>query len=275
MPLAIDAVVESPAAAVEVELGPPASLIVRHGFEIEDGDADLICGCCYGDYVITQMTQCEDEHLFRLKCARSTAENVIGLRRTKNQINGFQQLPVPFCAFEIKRFLSDEVIEGHTRFWREKDIKQYITSSLIAVVDLAGAERSHLSGIEGQGHLETKDINQGLHTLSMCVEALRENQKKTTNRRVVPWRGLSRFFIAYAERTSFNRSAVTRMMLISLSRMVLLSVIAGWADIAAGKVMKAGVDDVGFLVLWVDDDEMFDDDGILVVDEGGGEGDGI
>ncbi|KAJ3032794.1 Kinesin-like protein kif23 [Rhizophlyctis rosea] len=65
---------------------------------------------------------------------------------------------------------------------------EYITTSRIAVVDLAGAERIHMSGVEGRGHLETKDINKSLHTLSMCVEALRENQKKTTNRRVVPWR---------------------------------------------------------------------------------------
>ncbi|KAJ3045205.1 GDP-mannose transporter into the lumen of the Golgi [Rhizophlyctis rosea] len=62
------------------------------------------------------------------------------------------------------------------------------------------------------------------------------------------FKNLTIILIAYAERTYFNGSAVTRLMLISFSMMVLSSVIAGWADIAAGKVMKAGADDVGFLV---------------------------
>ena len=62
------------------------------------------------------------------------------------------------------------------------------------------------------------------------------------------FKNLTIILIAYAERTYFNGSTVTRLMLISFFMMVLSSVIAGWADIAAGKTLKAGAEQVGLLV---------------------------
>ncbi|KAJ3040839.1 GDP-mannose transporter into the lumen of the Golgi [Rhizophlyctis rosea] len=62
------------------------------------------------------------------------------------------------------------------------------------------------------------------------------------------FKNLTIILIAYAERTYFNGSIVTRLMLISFGMMVLSSIIAGWADIAAGKTMKAGAETVGLLV---------------------------
>jgi hypothetical protein len=47
--------------------------------DVDDDEDKIECGCCYGDYPMKKMTQCEDGHLFCLECARRAAENLIGL----------------------------------------------------------------------------------------------------------------------------------------------------------------------------------------------------
>ncbi|KAJ3187460.1 hypothetical protein HDU85_006748 [Gaertneriomyces sp. JEL0708] len=63
-------------------------------------------------------------------------------------------------------------------------------TSRIAIVDLAGAERLVQAGTEGKASRETKNINKSLHTLAMCVEALRDSQTRSSKRVnvVIPWR---------------------------------------------------------------------------------------
>src|SRR5690349_10830523 len=52
------------------------------------------------------------------------------------------------------------------------------------------------------------------------------------------FKNLTIILIAVLERKYFNGSAVTRLMMVSFILMVFSSVIAGWADIAAGKGVK-------------------------------------
>ncbi|KAJ3294693.1 hypothetical protein HK104_003357 [Borealophlyctis nickersoniae] len=113
-----------------------------------------------------------------METARRMVENV---RRTVNATNVNEESSRShlFSVLKVVKMTRDK--DGQVNADR-------ISVSRLAVVDLAGAERIYQSGVEGRGHLETKDINKSLHTLSMCVEALKYNQKRPTKRRVVPWR---------------------------------------------------------------------------------------
>ncbi|KAI9098674.1 P-loop containing nucleoside triphosphate hydrolase protein [Phlyctochytrium arcticum] len=84
--------------------------------------------------------------------------------------------------FSVVKLLKIPIVDGRSKM-------EGTEVSRIAVVDLAGAERIVQSGVEGKAHRETKNINKSLHTLAMCVEAMRDNQGKSSVKRgVIPWR---------------------------------------------------------------------------------------
>ncbi|KAJ3033911.1 hypothetical protein HDV00_005651 [Rhizophlyctis rosea] len=179
-----DAMVEPPAAAMEEESGPSAGAAGRHGFEIEEEEGDITCGCCYGDYVITQMTHCEDGHLFCLECARRTAENVIGLRRTKIKCMDSSDCQFHFALSEIKRFLSDKVFEGYMRLCQEEDIKQAKLSGLeecpfcpFAMIMDQGADEDKLFVCQNDGckAITCRKCRKTNHLPLSCEEAAKDN----------------------------------------------------------------------------------------------------
>ncbi|XP_049637648.1 kinesin-like protein KIF23 [Suncus etruscus] len=65
--------------------------------------------------------------------------------------------------------------------------KEHITISQLSLVDLAGSERPKRTKTEEIRLREAGHINQSLMTLRTCMEVLRENQMKGTNR-MVPYR---------------------------------------------------------------------------------------
>ncbi|KAJ3316228.1 GDP-mannose transporter into the lumen of the Golgi [Blyttiomyces sp. JEL0837] len=67
------------------------------------------------------------------------------------------------------------------------------------------------------------------------------------------FKNLTIIMIAYGEVLFYNGAPVTRLILVSFLLMVLSSVIAGWADISAGKVLKDGAKQSGILIpyLWM------------------------
>lgn len=54
----------------------------------------------------------------------------------------------------------------------------HVFSYRISIVDLAGAERSMKTGASGMRMKEAGNINNSLHTLGKCIEAMRHNQNK-------------------------------------------------------------------------------------------------
>ncbi|KAJ3283426.1 GDP-mannose transporter into the lumen of the Golgi [Borealophlyctis nickersoniae] len=62
------------------------------------------------------------------------------------------------------------------------------------------------------------------------------------------FKNLTIILIAYAERTFFGGSPVTRLMFLSFALMVFSSLIAGWADIAAGKGLNKDAKQVPWVV---------------------------
>ncbi|KAI8929745.1 hypothetical protein BC831DRAFT_442902 [Entophlyctis helioformis] len=64
------------------------------------------------------------------------------------------------------------------------------------------------------------------------------------------FKNLTIILTAYAERYLLMGSPVTRLMLVSFFLIVVSSVVAGWADIAAGNTLNASANDVGVVVAY-------------------------
>ena len=60
----------------------------------------------------------------------------------------------------------------------------------MSIVDLAGSERSKKTGATGDRCKEAGSINNSLHVLGRCIEAMRQNQKvsKKSDEIIVPFR---------------------------------------------------------------------------------------
>ena len=83
---------------------------------------EIECGCCFADYAPMEITQCEDGHLFCLDCAKRSAQNVIGLRKT-----GLKCISTDSCSFdfplsEIARFLPEKEFRAYEVMLQEKEI---------------------------------------------------------------------------------------------------------------------------------------------------------
>ncbi|KAJ3084532.1 hypothetical protein HDU99_000278 [Rhizoclosmatium hyalinum] len=91
--------------------------------EEESGEDNIECGCCYVDYPLAKMTQCDDGHLFCLECARRAAENLIGLRKTVISCLDSSGCKFQFPRVEIERFLSPQVLLGYDRLVQEENLR--------------------------------------------------------------------------------------------------------------------------------------------------------
>ncbi|KAJ3061811.1 hypothetical protein HDU98_002298 [Podochytrium sp. JEL0797] len=103
--------------------------------EQENDDDDgftMECGCCYVDYSIKAMTQCEDGHLFCLECARKAAEVLIGLRKTTLSCLDSSGCKFHFPRAEIERFLTPQVLIGYDRLVQEENLRVAGISDLTA-----------------------------------------------------------------------------------------------------------------------------------------------
>ncbi|KAJ3350979.1 hypothetical protein HDU83_009296 [Entophlyctis luteolus] len=86
-------------------------------------EANVECNCCYGEYTMENMTQCEDGHLFCLDCARRAAENLIGLRKTAITCLDSSGCKYLFPRCEIERFLTKAVLVGYDRLVQEESLR--------------------------------------------------------------------------------------------------------------------------------------------------------
>ncbi|KAJ3132625.1 hypothetical protein HK100_005179 [Physocladia obscura] len=84
---------------------------------------DIECGCCYMEWPMEKMTQCEDGHLFCLECARRAAENLIGLRKTALTCLESGGCKYLFPRVEIERFLTPAVLAGYDRLVQEENLR--------------------------------------------------------------------------------------------------------------------------------------------------------
>ncbi|QRW26481.1 ubiquitin-conjugating enzyme [Rhizoctonia solani] len=91
--------------------------------ECEQNGTGLECGCCFGDYPFSWMIQCPDAHLFCRDCARRSAEECIGNRKTELLCMDQSGCKQAFAESEIQRFLSDKSLELWHRIKQEKEIE--------------------------------------------------------------------------------------------------------------------------------------------------------
>ncbi|KNC99495.1 uncharacterized protein SPPG_04890 [Spizellomyces punctatus DAOM BR117] len=82
------------------------------------------CGCCYCDYNMDDMTQCDEGHLFCKECARKAAENSIGLRKIELKClhNGGCESLFPPAA--IEQFLPEKMWKGYLKLCQEVDLER-------------------------------------------------------------------------------------------------------------------------------------------------------
>ncbi|TPX32702.1 hypothetical protein SmJEL517_g04206 [Synchytrium microbalum] len=97
----------------------------------EDESADIECGCCYGDFSMSKMTQCEEAHLFCMDCARTSSENRIGLRQCEMKCLDTSGCTAKFPESELKRFLSPAVYEGYEKMIAEKVLQDADIEGLV------------------------------------------------------------------------------------------------------------------------------------------------
>ncbi|KAJ3278034.1 hypothetical protein HK104_002728 [Borealophlyctis nickersoniae] len=119
----IEAFKERAAAGMDAGAAVPAPA-PANAAEVVEEEGDVECGCCYADYVMEKMTQCDDGHLFCLECARRAAENLIGLRKTEIKCIDSSDCKFLFPLSEIKRFLPEKVFEGYMRMCQEENIRK-------------------------------------------------------------------------------------------------------------------------------------------------------
>lgn len=88
-------------------------------------EVEYECGCCFCEYEFTGMTQCEEGHLFCLKCARMAAQNVIGQRKIELKcLCSSEKCPYSFADAEIQRFLPENEYIAFHQLCQEINISQ-------------------------------------------------------------------------------------------------------------------------------------------------------
>ncbi|TPX66377.1 hypothetical protein SpCBS45565_g04531 [Spizellomyces sp. 'palustris'] len=100
------------------------SLLEQIAEEDKKENVPVECGCCYCDYTMDDMTQCEDGHLFCKECARKAAENSIGLRKIELNClhNGGCESLFPPAA--IAQFLPEKILKGYLKLCQEVDLER-------------------------------------------------------------------------------------------------------------------------------------------------------
>ncbi|EJD07122.1 uncharacterized protein FOMMEDRAFT_75478 [Fomitiporia mediterranea MF3/22] len=88
--------------------------------ECEDG---IECGCCFSTYEFDKMIQCPDAHLFCKSCMRSYAKNLLGQHDINIKCMDQSGCKLVFADSELKRFLSEKLLELYERIKQTKEIE--------------------------------------------------------------------------------------------------------------------------------------------------------
>ncbi|KAG8743746.1 hypothetical protein FRC10_011466 [Ceratobasidium sp. 414] len=91
--------------------------------ECEQNGTGVECGCCFGDFPFSWMVQCPEAHLFCRECARRSAEECIGNRKTNLVCMDQSGCKLAFAESEIERFLPAKSLELWHRIKQEQDIE--------------------------------------------------------------------------------------------------------------------------------------------------------
>ncbi|KAL0960254.1 hypothetical protein HGRIS_011885 [Hohenbuehelia grisea] len=87
-----------------------------------DGDG-IECGCCFTDYPFDKMVQCPEGHLFCTECMTSYASNKLGSHDANIICMDQSGCKLPFPPSELKRFLSEKLLELYERVIQRKEIE--------------------------------------------------------------------------------------------------------------------------------------------------------
>ncbi|RPA78594.1 hypothetical protein BJ508DRAFT_329072 [Ascobolus immersus RN42] len=90
--------------------------------EAEEAGALLECSCCYGDTIITKMTQCRDGHFFCLTCAGMQGKTLIGEGRYNLLCMHESGCQAEFIRSEMKRFLTEKELDQLDRLRADKEL---------------------------------------------------------------------------------------------------------------------------------------------------------
>jgi hypothetical protein len=86
-------------------------------------DPDMECSCCYNDVPMSQMTTCQDGHLFCFDCAKRHVAEIIGLRKTIIPCMSSEGCEYDFPPSEVRRFLDEKTLMGWEKLNQEIALK--------------------------------------------------------------------------------------------------------------------------------------------------------
>ncbi|KAF8831462.1 hypothetical protein HHX47_DHR1000431 [Lentinula edodes] len=91
--------------------------------EYEECGDGIECGCCFTTYPFDKMIQCPDAHLFCSDCMSSYAENLLGAHNINIICMDQSECKLLFPVSELRRFLSDKLLELYERVKQRKEIE--------------------------------------------------------------------------------------------------------------------------------------------------------
>ncbi|KAF5391466.1 hypothetical protein D9757_002039 [Collybiopsis confluens] len=91
--------------------------------EYEGCGDGIECGCCFSTYPFDKMIQCPEAHLFCTECMSSYAENLLGSHNDKIICMDQSGCKLPFPVSELRRFLSDKLLDLYERVKQRKEIE--------------------------------------------------------------------------------------------------------------------------------------------------------
>ncbi|KAJ3937045.1 MAG: hypothetical protein NXY57DRAFT_982937 [Lentinula lateritia] len=91
--------------------------------EYEECGDGIECGCCFTTFPFDKMIQCPDAHLFCSDCMSSYAENLLGAHNINIVCMDQSECKLLFPVSELRRFLSDKLLELYERVKQRKEIE--------------------------------------------------------------------------------------------------------------------------------------------------------
>ncbi|KAI8805678.1 hypothetical protein BJ742DRAFT_400347 [Cladochytrium replicatum] len=86
-------------------------------------EAQIECGCCYCEYPMQKITQCEDGHLFCLECSQRAADEVMNTRKTELKCMDVSGCKYRFPEAEVRRFLDPKKYRYWHKLRQEEEIR--------------------------------------------------------------------------------------------------------------------------------------------------------
>jgi TRIAD3 protein (E3 ubiquitin-protein ligase RNF216) len=147
-------------------------------------DPDMECSCCYNDVPRSQMTTCQDGHLFCFDCAKRHVAVIIGLRKTIIPCMSTEGCGSDFSPSEVRRFLDEKTLMGWEKLNQEIALKAADIDGFeecpfcsFGIIMPTTKEQDKLFHCKNDdcGRISCRLCQKGNHLPSSCEEAADDN----------------------------------------------------------------------------------------------------